>query len=131
VAGVEFADAILFDIEADDREALAEFDGERQADVAQADDADVHRSEVKFQCHGWRRSPGIGALKSAGHASTKDTTVTLRRSIGMGSLAIGGSDRPRYRPATLAHILDKLYFNAPAGAEQAPLLLYVQFQNSD
>jgi hypothetical protein len=38
--GLEFVDARLLDVEADHGQALAEFDGEWQADVAEADDGD-------------------------------------------------------------------------------------------
>ena len=37
-AAAQFVDAVRLDVEADGLEALAELDGERQADVAEADD---------------------------------------------------------------------------------------------
>ena len=40
-AGLEFVDTALLDVEAGDRILLAEFDGQRQADVAEADDRDA------------------------------------------------------------------------------------------
>ena len=40
-AGLEFVDAALLDVEAGDRVFLAEFNGQRQADVAQADYGDA------------------------------------------------------------------------------------------
>ena len=41
VAGLEGVDARLVDVEADDGALLGEFDGERQADVAEADDGEL------------------------------------------------------------------------------------------
>ena len=46
-----FVDACLFDIEADDRDAVGEFDGKRQTNIAEADDADAYGSGVQFQAH--------------------------------------------------------------------------------
>ncbi len=40
-SGAQFCDAARLDIEPDGREMLAEFHGERQADVAEADDAEA------------------------------------------------------------------------------------------
>jgi hypothetical protein len=40
VAGFELGNAVRLDVEANDGEDLAEFDGQRQADVAEADDGD-------------------------------------------------------------------------------------------
>jgi len=41
VAGIEFGDAALVDVEADGLEAAGKRDGERQADIAEADDDDA------------------------------------------------------------------------------------------
>jgi len=45
VAGLEGVDARLVDVEADDGTLLGEFDGERQADVAEADDGELEGVE--------------------------------------------------------------------------------------
>ncbi len=41
LAGLQLGDALRVDVEADDRALLAEFDRQRQADVAEADDGEV------------------------------------------------------------------------------------------
>ncbi len=84
---LEFVDAALLDVEAGDRIFLAEFDRQRQADIAEADDGDA----------------GIGEL---GHVSLDEKSAVAERWLlykarQPGRLAFRGADLPFVGPTSV------------------------------